>query len=316
MKHLLFILSILSAACLNAQTVNDFGKIALKTDVSSAAELSPETKSLLETKLSQIVTNSGIASTDVNPRFVITAKIDVISKDIVAGPPQMISQKLNITFFIGDAMEQKLFGNAAVPVTGIGTNETKAYIDAVKKVSPNNEKLKSLIDESKNKIIEYYQQRCETIIADAKSLSSRGEYSKAIYNLALIPDVCTGCYQKSLKLQEEIFTKKTETEGQKAFGQAKSLWAQSPNKENAGEVMRLVSQIHPSVSFISKVQSFVKEVSTVVQAQELREWEQKTKEHNDNIKLQQTRIKAFREVAVEYAKNQPKIIYRNIFSLW
>jgi hypothetical protein len=70
---------------------------------------------------------------------------------------------------------------------------------------------------------------------------------------------------------------------------------------------------------------FVKNITAAVQAQELREWEQQVKEYNDQVEaakkqsdqayqLEQMRIKACREVAVEYAKNQPKTI--NKLTLW
>jgi hypothetical protein len=62
------------------------------------------------------------------------------------------------------------------------------------------------------------------------------------------------------------------------------------------------------------VQSFVKDVTATTEKQELREWEQQVKEYNDSVKLREMRIKAFREIAVEYAKNQPKTVYR--YSFW
>jgi hypothetical protein len=298
-----------------AQTADDFGRIALRSDVSSVANLSEETKSVLTTKLNQIATSYGIAATGINPRFVITAKIDVISKDIVPGPPQRVSQKLQLTFFVGDAIEQKLFGNTSVTVTGTGTNETKAYISAVNKVNPGNPDIKTMIEESKTKIIAYYSQACEMILREAKALSAQGEHSQAIYSLSLIPDVCAGCYQNVLTLQSEIYIRKIEAEGWQALQQAQTLWAQQPDRDGAGEVMRLVSQISPDISFIDKVQSFVKEVSAKVEAQELREWEQQVREYDDRMKTEQMRINAYREIAIEYVRNQPRIIY-NTLILW
>jgi hypothetical protein len=327
MKHLLTILVFIwGVPVLNAQTIGDFGRIALRSDVSSVAKISEETKSILTTKLNQITTGYGIAATGVNPRFVITAKIDVISKDILPGPPQMFSQKLQVTVFVGDAVEQKLFGNTSVTVTGAGTNETKAYINAINKINPNNPGIKTMIEESKAKIIAYYSQACEKILKEANALSVQGKYSQAIYNLALIPDVCSGCYQKALDLQEKTYIKKIETEGRQTFQQAQTLWAQSPNKENASEVMRLAAKINPGVSFTGEVQSFVKQVSGTVAAQELREWEQQVQEYNDrmeaakkqagrNYQLEQMRMRAYRDVAVEYAKNQPKEIYNTLIIL-
>jgi 2-polyprenyl-6-methoxyphenol hydroxylase-like FAD-dependent oxidoreductase len=63
-----------------------------------------------------------------------------------------------------------------------------------------------------------------------------------------------------------------------------------------------------------------------VQAQALREWEQQVQEYNDRVEdarrsaerqyeLEQQRIRACREIALEYAKNQPKEIYNNLI-IW
>jgi hypothetical protein len=299
----------------SAQTADDFGKITLRSDVSSIAKLSEETKSILTTKLNQIVTNHGIAATGVNPRFVITAKIDVISKDIVAGPPQMFSQKLQVTLFVGDVIEQKLFGNTPVNVTGIGTNETKAYINAINKINPRDPNIKALIEESKAKIVAYYNQAYETILKEARTLSAQGQHDQAIYNLSLIPDVCSG-YQKALSLQGEIYTTKIETEGKQAFQQAQALWARSPNKEGASEVTRWVAKINPGVSFAGQVSSFVKQVSATVEAQELREWEQQVREYKDRVKAKQRAMDTFKSIAVEYIKHQPEVINNRIITLW
>jgi len=310
-------LMVFNAIIAKSQTIDDFGRITLRSQISSSTALSKETVALLETKMKEIVSKNGIASTDINPRFVITATVNVLSKDIVAGPPQMISQNLNITFSIDDMIEQKVFSTTTVPLIGVGTNETKAMIGAIKKINPNNSDYKTLIEEGKTKIIAFYQTNCELILKEATLLSQQGYYDQAIYNLALVPDVCSDCYLSCIKLQGEIYTKKIESEGRRAFQKAQAIWAQSPNKESAPQVTALISQINPRVSFIQEVNSFTKEVSTTVQNQELREWEQAVKEYNDRLEyakkqsdrdfqLQQMRIRAYRDIAVEYAKNQPK----------
>jgi hypothetical protein len=351
-RYVLLILLITGIFNAGAQTADDFGRIALRSDVSSVAKISEETKSILTTKLNQIATNYGIAASEVNPRFVITAKIDVISKDIVPGPPQMVSQKLQITFFVGDATEQKLFGNTSVSITGTGTNETKAYINALNKINPNNPGIKTMIEESKTKIIAYYSQACEMILKEAQTLSGQGKYDQTIYNLSLIPDVCSECYQSALNMQGAVYTKKIDAEGREIFQQAQTLWAASPNRKSANEVMRQIVKINPGVSFAGEVQTFVKQVSNAVEAQELREWEQQVQEYKDrveaakkqadaveaqelrkweqqvqeykdrmeaakkqteyNYQLEQIRIRAYRDIAVEYAKNQTKEIYNSL----
>ena len=113
----------------NAQEVinlDDFGRIALNSYVSDQVKIPAEAKVQLETKLKQIATNYGMGETTVNPRFIITATISITTKDIIAGPPQLIAQNMDITLFVGDAIENKVFANAIITTKGVGTNENKA----------------------------------------------------------------------------------------------------------------------------------------------------------------------------------------------
>ena len=353
----IFIIGLLLASSVfaNAQSLDDFGRIALKTFVNNRSQLPNEASTLLETRMSQIATNNGIASTDVNPRFVMTATVNILNKDIVPGPPQMLSQNVEITFTIGDVVEKKAFSTTSVSLIGVGLNENKAFIEAIKKINAKNPTFKSFIEEAKTKIVSYYQTNCEAILRDAKALATQGKYNQAIYNLSLVPDICSACYEQSQKLQSDLYTQKVETEGQKLFQQAKATWAKAPNKENASEVSKLISQISPNVSFIGDVNAFISEVSAVVQTQQqqeweqyqreweqsVREWEQATKERekqweqtvkerdraysdqkaqqqvqaNREHELEKARINACREIAVEYAKNQPKEVSYN-YIVW
>ena len=97
MKKYIFIFSIFCVLKLHAQiNVNDVSRLTIQAYVPSNTEIPNEAVELLRTKLSQIVTMNGIADNEYCKRFILTAKINVVSKDIVLGPPQRISQKLEI----------------------------------------------------------------------------------------------------------------------------------------------------------------------------------------------------------------------------
>ncbi|MDR1594799.1 MAG: hypothetical protein LBS43_10030 [Prevotellaceae bacterium] len=317
---ILFIALIASTLTTTAQTLDDFGRVTLKVQVSDK-KMSDEARQLLENKMQQMVTHFGIGSAYGDSRFVMEAKVDVLNKDVTATAPQRISQKLEVTFYTGDVVLQKVFSNVSVTCVGVGTNETKSFIAALKQINPQGESFRAFLEEGKNEIIAFYNTECAKIQAEAASLAEQGKYDEAIYNLALVPDVCADCYGECLKLQGEYYTQKIETQGQSLFTQAKATWAAQPNADGGGKVARLLAGINPRVSFIGDVHGFAKEVSAVVQAQELREWEQKVQEYNDRLAdarmradreyvLTQQRIKAYRDVAVEYARNQPKTVYR------
>ena len=308
---------ILTMNCLAQTTENDLGKISINVVLPENKEIPAEASKLLETKLRQIVTRYGIADNGLSERFVITAKTNVIQKDIAPSNPPRISQKLEITFMIGDVMENKVYETASLEISGMGTNETKAYVSAFQNISPANKIFAEMIEKAKEKIVTYYTERCEQIIKEAQTLSVKNEYGQAIYKLSQIPNLSKDCYSKALTQQEKIYTQMIETEGMKLFTQAKNLWATSPNREGASEAMSFIEEINPQVSFFGEVQKFVNQVTAKVELQGKKEWEQRVKEYNDQLKTEQMRIKAYKDVAMEYAKNQPKEINNTkIVTLW
>jgi hypothetical protein len=305
--------------------LNDFGRIALNTYVSEQSNLPNEAKSQLEIKLKQIASNYGMAGSTANPRFVITAHVSVSTKDIIPGPPQQIAQKLDITFFIGDAIENKVFASLVTSSKGVGINENKSFIDAIKQVNTKNKNVESFLEEGKNKIVSYYSTQCEFIIKRAESLKQQEKFNEAIYILSQVPDVCKDCYIKCLKEMALIYDLKINTEANNLLSSAKAVWSANPNNEGGQKAVSLIMQINPISKCYSAASNLMKTINgkIISDEKELKRMEEETakREHElslENIKqeaeLDKLRINAYREIAVEYAKNQPKTItYNNIY---
>ena len=116
----------------NSPKLDDFGRIVLNTYLSEQIDIPGEARKLLDTKLSQVASNYGMGGSSVNPRFIITASINVGTKDIIAGPPQMIAQNLEVTIFIGDALENQIFCNTTLSLKGVGaTGHIPKYLYCV-----------------------------------------------------------------------------------------------------------------------------------------------------------------------------------------
>jgi len=111
MKKLISLLILTFVAITSNAQVNldDFGRIVLNTYLPDDIAIPTEAKNLLITKLNQITSNNGMGGSQANPRFIITANVNVGTKDIIAGPPQMIAQNLDVTLFIGDALTNTIF---------------------------------------------------------------------------------------------------------------------------------------------------------------------------------------------------------------
>jgi hypothetical protein len=309
-KYTLPILLILSAIVCRAQDLSDFGRIVLNTYLPEKIEMPSEAKNQLHTKLSQIASNNGMGGSQVNPRFIITAKVSVGTKNIIAGPPQMIAQNMDLTLFIGDAINNTIFANATLSLKGVGINENKAFIDAFKNINPKNKELATFLEEGKNKILAYYTTNCDFILKEAQALVKQDKYNEAIYQLSVVPDVCKDCYLRCLDTIGVFFQKKIDAEGQLKLNEAKTIWAASQHSIGADRAGEILSTIHPKASCQLEVAQFVKTIESKLNADEKAALRLKMKE----LELNELQIKSYRDVALEYAKNQPKTVtYNNIY---
>jgi hypothetical protein len=336
----------------NAQVkLEDFGRIVLNTYLPDNIAIPTEAKNLLITKLNQITSNNGLGGSQANPRFVITANVNVGTKDIIAGPPQMIAQNIDIVFFLGDAVANTIFSNTTLSLKGVGTNENKAFIDALKTINPKNKEVLAFLEEGKTKIINYYSANCDFIIKDAQTLVKLEKYDEAIYQLSLVPDVCKDCYFKCLDTLTQIYQQKIDADCKVKFNDAKVTWtaAQTPSgAEKAGDIL---TTINPMANCQNDVTDFIKVIDAKLKADEKARWQFKMKQYADKIAIQKEQVRiaeekgkrddtyrenqsqrdaisrekqgsrnfeldkiranSYREIALERARNQPKSVTYN-----
>ncbi len=343
-KLLLFLILLGFNNPINAQIkLNDFGRIVLNAHIPDNSQVPSQAKALLITKLNQVTSKNGMGGSQVNPRFIITAAINVGTKDIIGGPPQLIAQNLEITLFIGDALTNIIFSNITLNLKGVGTNENKALINAFKTINPKNKMVLAFLEEGKKKIIDYYVTQCAFIIKDAQTLVKQEKYDAAIYKLTLVPEVCQECYFKCLDTISGIYQQKMDADCKIKFNEAKVLWAAARNPTGAEKVASILSTINPIASCQAEVTTFIKTIDAKLKEDEKARWRFKMKQYKDKVAAQKEQVRIAdekgkrndtyrekqssrnyeldkissnnaREIAVEYAKNQPKkVTYNNIY---
>lgn len=327
----------------NAQVkLDDFGRIVLNSYLSEDIDLPLDAQKMLMTKLNQITSNNGMGGSQVNPRFIITANVNIGTKDIIPGPPQMIAQNIEVALFIGDALTNTIFSNTSLNLKGVGTNENKSFIDALKKINPRNKEIAQFLEEGKNKIINYYNTQCDFIIKDAQTLVKQEKYDEAIYHLSLVPDICQDCYFKCLDTLASIYQQKIDVDCNLKLNEAKMTWAATQNSDAATMVGEILSTINPIAMCQDEVNALINKIDAKLKADEKSRWEFKMKKYQDeveakreqlriaaesgkradefnenqaqrNFELDKIRVNSYREVAIEQARNQPQnVTYNNI----
>ena len=276
------------------------------TVVGSAQENVPEgTNTFIENKLQQIISQNGFGSTDYYSRFVITASFVPVSKDIIAGPPKQFAENLDVTFYIVDNIDQKIFSSTTISAQAVDGSEEKVLNKAIRSINVKSPQMTSFINEGKEKIINYYLSQADRIIATAQSLTRQRNYEAAFYELSAIPQACGAAYDKAMAAGDVIFQEYVDYMCDVNLAKARSAWMAEQNSYGAYEAGEYLSQILPDAKCYGSAETLYKEIK----AKMLDDWKFEMKKYNDQVSLEQARIDAWRQVGVEYGKNQKSNTY-------
>jgi hypothetical protein len=233
---------------------DDFGRIALQTVIPENSEAPAAAARILKTKMTQIITKNGLSSS--GNRFTMYPQIDILTKDITPSAPPMHAYTLSVTLYISDLETQTIFSSTNLTLKGVGKNEAKAYISALKMLNAKRPEVKGFVEEGKNRIIEYYNSQCDFILKEATAAAGRKEYDQAIYDLLLVPDVCKDCYMQAMDLTNEIYMQKLNNECQEMLALARV--AKSNDKYD--EAANHLAPILPDVDCYADAQILLKEI--------------------------------------------------------
>jgi len=257
-KSIVIITLLILGVSVNAQNklgkIDDAGRIAIAPIVGSIPDMPASAERMLLNKMGQIASKNGMASA--GNRFIMYPHVTIMSQDITPTAPPMHAYNLDVTLYIADNITQSIFSSTTISLKGVGKNTTKAYIGALKMLNYKRPEVKTFVEEGKNKIIEYYNSKCDFILKDAESLAARKEFDQAIYATTSIPDICKDCYIKAQDVSVAIFKQKMENECMKNIADARAAKA----KDDYELAANLVSAILPDVSCYADAQSLLKEI--------------------------------------------------------
>ncbi len=321
MKKIL--LSLLMIIGYNAYSQNTLGKsddaarITLAAYVPQQIDKMPDAaRSILANKLNQIVTQNGMGGAANNERFIITANVNVISKDLTATAPPMTALVLEVTLYIGDGFVGTKFSSTSISVKGVGESETKAYISALKGISPTNSNIQSFVGNGKSKIIEYYNSKCDFIIKEVQTLVSQNNFEEAIFKLTSVPEVCKECYDKAMDAVGPIYQKQIDRECKSKLMDANTAWNAAQDSYGADTAGGILAQIDPNASCYKEALALSNKIAQRIKEIDQRDWKLQLKEQQDNVDIQKATIKAIRDIGVAYGNGQPKTVTYNVRGWW
>lgn len=301
----------LSVAQNNLGSTDDMGRIALTAVVADESGVPSYAKRVLETKLREVVTRSGLSSTATTPRFVITASVNLLQKELTATAPPMTAVSLATTLFIGDAVSGQLFASYSYnTVKGVGTNEQRAYLSAIRGLKASDSELDAFVEKGKQKIVEYYNSQIDFLIKEAKALTDQEKYDEAFALLTSVPNVCKDAYTKAMEQISVVYQKKIDTESAVFLNQATAAWKANKSEEGARTAIELLSKIHPNSycaggghNLVKEIEGYYAELETYRRDLEKRNWDHMVATEKAERDLQREQMQLDHKLAMRQSDN-------------
>jgi len=327
MKKKINLLITLSFLFISVKSQNQLGKsddldrIALNVYVpEQTITLSDVNTKNLKSKVSQMVSSTGLSGNSEGGRFIVVPVVNVVSKETSPTAPPMTAVSLEVTLYMGDGYEGIKFNSTTLSIKGLGASEGKAYNDAFNRLNKNMPGFSEFITAGKKKIIEYYNSKCDFILADAQSSSNQNNLNEALYKLNTVPEVCKDCYSKAKSMSFEFYKKAQERDCKIKLLQAENIWNANPNESGAQSAAELLNEIDPETSCYAGAKTLINKINSSIKAKlkDIENFNRKIEllDKKNEFELEKSRINAIRDVAVAYAKSRPTTITYNVVGWW
>lgn len=161
---------------------------------------------MLHDRLNQAVSLNGMASTDNSNKFLLIPSVTVTSVEPTTTTPVQYVAEIEISLSLVDNSRKLLISQEILTRKGVADNESGAVTESIKSLKGRDPKLKKLIVNAKNEIIEYYNTEYEKIIETITAYIEMEMYDEALDELNAIPqtDADLECYKNSIDILNKI----------------------------------------------------------------------------------------------------------------
>lgn len=305
----IYLLLLLAFSVINAlaQSAANNG-IAVSPYVASDSGVPNSAEAVLENKLRNLITGSGMIA-DANQRFILTAQVTPLSEDVTDTAPVKYVYTLSVNLYFGDGISGKLFTSANFETKGVGNSKSKAYLAALKSLSPGDSNLKSMLKDAQAKVIDYYTSQGPSLLSQAQAAANMQNYDEAFFLLDQIPSACPDLFEKANEMKMQIYHTAIAEDGERELAQARAIWNAGQDRDAADRAGQILAKINPQSPAFKEAQALHNQISSRIKAIDDREWNFELQKQKDETSVRREQLRAVKDIAVAKAKNQPKTIY-------
>ena len=302
-----YILScLLGILSLSVSAQSDTGLVSISAIQPTNDNIPAEACTHIENNMQRLLTGCGIANSS-NDRFIMTSRIDVIEKEVNSAG--MIVQRMDVTFIIGDVINEKIYGTTTINALGIGDNETKSLIKAFQSIKSHNEQLENMIHAAKDKIVAYYTDNCHLVLQDAERMVGMQQYKEAIAILSGVPQVCEACYTACQTKAVDVYKLLLDHDGKQLIQNARSVWLVRRDYDCAEKALDILAKVNPHAPCQSEANALIADINKQLRKIEASkaaaakaQWDFKLKQYEDKMELERQKQEGWNTLARRFGK--------------
>lgn len=197
----------------------------VKISVMVPNDFTQANQALVQSKLLQIVSRGGVSGMGGSPTIVIAPIFALLSESVTATAPPKTMLKYSLTLYIAKIITGDVYGSTTMEIVGVGDSVELALQNAISSISTSDTSVANMIGEAEQRIISYYTQNGDRIIAEAQTATSSNQYDVAIALLTSIPKECGELFDKAQAALAPIYEKNLSLHADQALSQMRSALA-------------------------------------------------------------------------------------------
>lgn len=293
-KILLYIFLVPFIIAAQSTDTNDFlGKISLSVMMNEQSEiLSATQKSKIESKIISLVSRYGVSGKGTS-NFVINPRFEIYNEQKVEGMQNLIVLTVELNLFIKQSKANIIYATYNKQLQGTGYNRNEAIVNAISQINANDPAVKAFIEEGKQKIIAFYNSKCNDIIMEADKYAKTNNYEHSLAILMSVPVEATPCYEKINNKSIEIFKLYQKKQCQSQIQIAKTQIAAKQYQA----ALTSLTFVDPTSACFSEANKLIASAESKLTAEDKRLWDMEREKMKNKIEMEKYQIDAMKGVA-------------------
>ena len=300
-----FLLAAASFLTITAHAQEDLPKLSSITlhisDPKVSEQVTEVHTSTLVTKVENIVTEAGIASSDYNNSFVIEPKFIVTNtQKSSSGMRSVVLADCSFSLTVKQQNSGAIFSQYSKAIKGNGFSDAEAVTNAISQIDASDEKAIAFIAKAKDKIVAYYKQNCDMLIQKSEKERMTKNYESALSILLSIPEEAQGCYGKAQSKAAVVFKEMQNYQCKKFILQAQTS-AANKDFDNA---LQTLSWIDPTGSCTAEAKALIKKIENETSDDKKKQWQYVFKALDGTIEIGKARAAAMNAYTLYWMRQQ------------